>query len=78
MPTYAFTRTCLGPPMVLKADYAKWMLDDPRVNFAISKQGLKAGLDHLGVQVESETELAELRQQVSAAAIAALEQPLHY
>lgn len=37
------------PPTVLKADYAKWMLEDPRVNFAISKQGLTPGVDHLGV-----------------------------
>ena len=37
-------------PTVLKGDYAKWMLDDPRVNFAISNRGVKAGLDHLGIQ----------------------------
>jgi hypothetical protein len=63
------------PPTVLKPDYAKWMLDDPRVNFAISKRGLKPGIDHLGVQVESEAELTELRDQVAAAEIAALDQP---
>ena len=39
-------------PAVVKSDYAKWMLDDPRVNFAISTRGRKAGLDHLGIQVE--------------------------
>jgi catechol 2,3-dioxygenase-like lactoylglutathione lyase family enzyme len=61
-------------PTVLRADYAKWMLDDPRINFAISKQGLKPGVDHLGVQVESEAELKQLRDQVAAAEIAALEQ----
>lgn len=42
------------PPTVLKPDYAKWMVDDPRVNFAISKRGLKPGVDHLGIQVEAE------------------------
>jgi catechol 2,3-dioxygenase-like lactoylglutathione lyase family enzyme len=61
-------------PTVLKPDYAKWTLDDPRINFAISKQGLKAGVDHLGVQVESETELRQLRDQVASAEIAALDQ----
>src|SRR5215510_7280121 len=49
-------------PTVLKSDYAKWMIDDPRVNFAISKRGLKPGVDHLGIQVESETELVSLRE----------------
>ena len=39
-------------PVVVKADYAKWMLDDPRVNFAISSRGKQPGLDHLGIQVE--------------------------
>lgn len=61
-------------PTVVKPDYARWMLDDPRVNFAISKRGLKPGVDHLGIQVESETELSELRQQVAAAEIPALDQ----
>ena len=63
------------PPTVLKSDYAKWMLEDPRVNFAISKQGLKPGVDHLGVQVESESELSVLRKQVAKAEITALDQP---
>lgn len=70
-----FYSTVFGaPPTVLKPDYAKWMLDDPRINFAISKRGLKAGVDHLGIQVESETELTVLREQVGAAEIAALDQ----
>jgi catechol 2,3-dioxygenase-like lactoylglutathione lyase family enzyme len=64
-----------APPTVLKSDYAKWMLEDPRVNFAISKRGVKAGVDHLGVQVESDTELTILREQVAAAEITALDQP---
>ena len=41
------------PPTILKPDYAKWMVDDPRVNFAISKRGVATGVDHLGVQVDS-------------------------
>jgi hypothetical protein len=47
-------------PTVLKTDYAKWMLDDPRVNFAISTRGREPGLDHLGIQVESQEELYEV------------------
>jgi hypothetical protein len=71
-----FYSTVFGSsPSVLKPDYAKWMLEDPRINFAISKRGAKAGVDHLGIQVESEEELAELRQRVKAAEIAALDQP---
>jgi len=54
-------------PTVTKDDYAKWMLDDPRVNFAISKRGHKVGLDHLGVQVESEAELDEMQQRLANA-----------
>ena len=47
-------------PSVIKTDYAKWMLDDPRVNFAISTRGRQAGLDHLGIQVENKDELKEI------------------
>jgi catechol 2,3-dioxygenase-like lactoylglutathione lyase family enzyme len=47
-------------PAVTKPDYAKWMLDDPRVNFAISARGAATGVDHLGIQVETEGELAEV------------------
>lgn len=55
-------------PSVLKPDYAKWMLDDPHVNFAISTRGGAVGLDHLGIQVETPVELAELHVRLSAAA----------
>jgi catechol 2,3-dioxygenase-like lactoylglutathione lyase family enzyme len=47
-------------PAVIKTDYAKWMLDDPRVNFAISTRGRQPGLDHLGIQVENSDELREV------------------
>jgi catechol 2,3-dioxygenase-like lactoylglutathione lyase family enzyme len=47
-------------PAVVKSDYAKWMLDDPRVNFAISTRGRQPGLDHLGIQVEDAGELNEV------------------
>ena len=52
-------------PAVLKTDYAKWMLDDPRVNFAVSQRGAQPGLDHLGFQVDSDAELAELNQRLA-------------
>jgi catechol 2,3-dioxygenase-like lactoylglutathione lyase family enzyme len=53
-----FYSTVFGaPPTVRKADYAKWMMEDPRVNFAISRRGAKAGVDHLGLQVESDEAL---------------------
>jgi catechol 2,3-dioxygenase-like lactoylglutathione lyase family enzyme len=47
-------------PTLVKTDYAKWMLDDPRVNFAISTRGREPGLDHLGIQVEDTGELHEV------------------
>jgi hypothetical protein len=47
-------------PAVIKPDYAKWMLDDPRVNFAISTRSAQTGVDHLGIQVETADELHEV------------------
>ena len=47
-------------PSIIKSDYAKWMLDDPHVNFAISTRGKQPGLDHLGIQAESNGELKEI------------------
>jgi catechol 2,3-dioxygenase-like lactoylglutathione lyase family enzyme len=71
----AFYATLFGaPPTVVKDDYAKWMLDDPRVNFAISSRGQTAGLDHLGIQVESGAELAGLSSRLKAAGEATLDQ----
>lgn len=61
-------------PAVVKTDYAKWMLDDPRVNFAISTQGSEAGLDHLGIQVETEDELHEVYGRLRQAARPVLEE----
>ena len=54
-------------PSRLESDYAKWMLEDPRVNFAISTAGRGAGIDHLGFQAESEEELADLKRRADAA-----------
>jgi hypothetical protein len=55
-------------PTVLKPDYAKWMLEDPRVNFAISTgAGHSAGISHLGIQAEDERELAEVYDRLAQA-----------
>ena len=61
-------------PVIVKDDYAKWMLDDPRVNFAISTRGRKPGLDHLGIQVESAEELTEVYARLREAGGRILEQ----
>ncbi len=57
-------------PTKTKADYAKWMLEDPRINFAISTKTGKKGVDHLGVQVDEEGELQELRERLKSADLA--------
>ncbi|MEO6929460.1 MAG: ArsI/CadI family heavy metal resistance metalloenzyme [Casimicrobiaceae bacterium] len=61
-----------APPSVEKPDYAKWMIEDPRVNFAISHRGGNAGLNHLGLQAESAEELAAIETQFAAANAAQL------
>ena len=63
-----FYSTIFGAePAVVKPDYAKWMLDDPRVNFAISERGAASGINHLGLQVDSDAELQALHSQLQAA-----------
>jgi catechol 2,3-dioxygenase-like lactoylglutathione lyase family enzyme len=70
-----FYSTLFGAdPSVQKPDYAKWMLDDPRVNFAISTRGKHPGLDHLGIQAESEEELGEIAARLKAAEVATQDQ----
>ena len=54
-------------PSVTKTDYAKWMLEAPRVNFAVSKRGLAPGVDHIGIQVDDRGDLAELSDRLKAA-----------
>ena len=61
-------------PSVTKPDYAKWMLDDPRVNFAISTRGREPGLDHLGIQAEDESELKEIYARLQKAGGEVIEQ----
>ncbi len=61
-------------PALKKEDYAKWMLEDPRVNFAISTRGRKAGLDHLGIQAENGAELEEIGSRLAQADVSLLPQ----
>lgn len=61
-------------PTLVKDDYAKWMLDDPRVNFAISNRSGKTGVDHLGIQVENEAELSGVESDLHLASDAVLAQ----
>ena len=63
----SYSRLFALPPTRVEADYAKWMLDDPRVNFAISQRGAKPGSDHLGIQVDSDAELEVINQHLAAA-----------
>ena len=63
-----FYSTMFGAqPSVVKPDYAKWMLEDPRVNFAISQRGVSAGVNHLGFQVDDAAELGEIHGRLQAA-----------
>lgn len=54
-------------PTVRKDDYAKWLIDDPRVNFSITERSGKAGIEHLGIQAEDESELEQLYAHVAQA-----------
>ena len=62
-----YSRLFAAEPAIVKADYAKWMLDDPRVNFAISTTGRSVGIDHLGIQAETAEELSVLGVRLHAA-----------
>jgi len=61
-------------PSVLKDDYAKWMLDDPRVNFAISSRSPKTGIDHLGIQAEDGAELEDIGSRLAQADVSTTSQ----
>lgn len=62
------------PPSVQKEDYAKWMLDDPCINFAVSTRGRQPGLDHLGIQVDDGDALKEISLRLKSAQQPILEQ----
>ncbi|WP_295626034.1 ArsI/CadI family heavy metal resistance metalloenzyme [uncultured Nitrosomonas sp.] len=61
-------------PSVSKTDYAKWMLEDPYINFAISTKSAKTGIDHVGIQVESDDELKQINQRLNEASLSTTEQ----
>lgn len=69
-----YSRLFAAEPSRVEADYAKWMLDDPRVNFAISTRGAQAGIDHLGFQVDGADELADLKARATSADRALLDE----
>ncbi|HXO64259.1 MAG TPA: ArsI/CadI family heavy metal resistance metalloenzyme [Steroidobacteraceae bacterium] len=62
-----YSQLFASQPSVRKPDYAKWMLEDPRVNFAISQREGKSGVRHLGIQVEDRAELAEVYERLQRA-----------
>lgn len=62
-----YTELFATGPTVRKADYAKWLLEDPRVNFSIGSRGDGSGIEHLGIQAETPEELAELRERIGRA-----------
>jgi len=65
-----YSKLFAAEPTRLESDYAKWMIEDPRINFAISARGGKPGVDHLGFQTDSDEELVELKQRARAADMA--------
>jgi len=69
-----YSRLFSAEPARTEADYAKWVLDDPRVNFAISTRGTKAGLDHLGFQTDSAEELNDLKEAARSAELALIDE----
>ncbi len=69
-----YSKLFAAAPARVEADYAKWMLEDPRVNFAISTRGAKPGLDHFGMQTDDALELAELKARAEAADMALLDE----
>ena len=69
-----YSKLFAATPTRVEADYAKWMLEDPRVNFAISTRGATPGLDHFGMQTDDAAELAELKARAEAADMALLDE----
>lgn len=68
-----YSRLFAAQPTRVEPDYAKWMLEDPRINFAISTRGNRIGIDHLGFQTDSDQELAGLKARAQAADLALLD-----
>lgn len=69
-----YSKLFAAEPTRVEVDYAKWMIEDPRVNFAISTRGSKPGLDHLGFQVDDAAELAQLKARAESADMSLLDE----
>lgn len=69
-----YSKLFAAEPARIEDDYAKWMLEDPRLNFAISTRGAAPGVDHLGFQVDEAAELADLKDRAEAADLALLDE----
>jgi lactoylglutathione lyase len=69
-----YSKLFAAEPTRVESDYAKWMLDDPRINFAVSNRGGQPGVDHLGFQTDTEEELVELKARAQAADMALLDE----
>lgn len=69
-----YSKMFAAQPTRTESDYAKWHLDNPRLNFAISTRGTKVGVDHLGFQADTSEELAQLKARAAAADQAAVEE----
>lgn len=69
-----YSKLFAAEPARVETDYAKWMLDDPRLNFAISTQGATPGIDHLGLQTDDAGELAELKARAKTADMTLLDE----
>lgn len=69
-----YSKLFAAEPTRVEGDYAKWMLDDPRINFAISTRGSQPGIDHLGFQTDDPSELAEMKARAESADMALLDE----
>ena len=69
-----YSKLFAAEPTRVEGDYAKWMLDDPRINFAISTRGSRPGIDHLGFQTDDPAELAEMKARAESADMALLDE----
>ena len=69
-----YSKMFAAEPTRVESDYAKWMIEDPRINFAISTRGGKPGVDHLGLQTDTDEELAELKDRAKAADMSLLDE----
>ncbi len=69
-----YNRLFDAQPVRSESDYAKWMLDDPPVNFAISTRGSRPGIDHLGIQTDDPAELTAMKARAEASDMALVDE----